>query len=258
MFVNKLRKSVERQAETTGSDAAGIRGRHLLRFPCVSKAVIFDVDGTLVDSVDRHAQAWVETLAEFGYACDFAAVRQQIGKGGDQLLKEFLSAEEIRRDGEAIEKARNRHFATRYLPGVLGFPKVRELFQRLLADGKKVVLASSAAAEELAAYKRKASITDLVQGETSKDDVEKSKPHPDIFEAALAKLPGIPPSAAIIIGDSPWDAIAGRKAGLRTIGLLCGGFGSLELEKAGCVAIYRDPADLLDHYHASLLMESGM
>lgn len=222
------------------------------------RAVIFDVDGTLVDSVDRHAQAWVETFAEFGYACDFAAVRHQIGKGGDQLMKEFLSPQEILRDGEAIEKARLRHFATRYLPGVTAFPMVRELFQRLIADGKRIVLATSAAGAELAAYKRKAAIADLIEEETSKDDVKKSKPHPDIFEAALAKLGDIPPSAALIVGDSPWDAIAGRRAGLRTIGLLCGGFGATELEVAGCAAIYRDPADLLKRYTSSLLTETGM
>jgi HAD superfamily hydrolase (TIGR01509 family) len=221
-------------------------------------AVIFDVDGTLVDSVDAHAQAWVETLAEFGFACNFAAVREQIGKGGDQLLKVFLSAAEIREKGREIEEARQRHFAGRYLRGIKGFPKVRELFLRLLADGRRVVLASSAAGRELEAYKLKAAITDLVESETSKDDVEKSKPHPDIFTAALAKLPGVAPSEAVIVGDSPWDAIAGRKAGMRTIGLLCGGFGSVELEKAGCVAIYRDPADLLAHYHASILVETGL
>jgi phosphoglycolate phosphatase-like HAD superfamily hydrolase len=222
------------------------------------RAVIFDVDGTLVDSVDRHAQAWVETFAEFGYECDFAAVRYQIGKGGDQLMKEFLTAQQIQRDGEAIEKARQRHFRTRYLPGVLGFPMVRELFLRLIGEGKKVVLASSAVGEELAAYKRKAAIGDLVEEETSKDDVEKSKPHPDIFEAALAKLGDISASEALIVGDSPWDAIAGRQAGLRTIGLLCGGFGATELERAGCAAIYRDPADLLKRYNSSLLCETGM
>jgi HAD superfamily hydrolase (TIGR01509 family) len=222
------------------------------------RAVIFDVDGTLVDSVDRHAQAWVETLAEFGYEADFGEVRHQIGKGGDQLMKEFLSEEEIRRDGEAIEKARLRHYSTRYLPSVLGFPMVRELFQHLIDDGKKVVLATSAVGAELSAYKRKASIGDLVEEETSKDDVEKSKPHPDIFEAALAKIGDIPPSAAIIVGDSPWDVIAGRKAGIRTIGLLCGGFGATELEKAGCEAIYRDPADLLKRYKSSPLTETGM
>jgi len=229
-----------------------------LRFLVMPRAVIFDVDGTLVDSVDRHAQAWVETLAEFGYECDFGAVRQQIGKGGDQLLKEFLSDGEIRRNGDAIEKARSRHYSTRYLPGVLGFPMVRELFQRLIEDGKQVVLATSAAGAELSAYKRKASIADLVEEETSKDDVEESKPQPDLFEAALGKIGDVPPSAAIIVGDSPWDAIAGRKAGIRTIGLLGGGFGATELEKAGCVAIYRDPADLLNHYNSSPLTETGM
>lgn len=88
--------------------------------------------------------------------------------------------------------------------------------------------------------------------------MEKSKPHPDIFEAALAKLGDVPPSATIIVGDSPWDAIAGRKAGIRTIGLLCGGFGSTELEISGCEAIYRDPADLLKRYKSSLLCETGM
>jgi HAD superfamily hydrolase (TIGR01509 family) len=229
-----------------------------LRYAGMLRAVIFDVDGTLVDSVDRHAQAWVETLAEFGYGCDFAAVRQQIGKGGDQLMKEFLTPQQIHRDGEAIEKARLRHFQTRYLPGVTAFPMVRELFLRLITDGKKVVLASSAVGVELDAYKRKTAIGDLIEDETSKEDVEASKPCPDIFQAALGKLGDIPPSEAIIVGDSPWDAIAGRRAGIRTIGLLCGGFGQTELEKAGCVAVFRDPADLLLHYASSPLVETGM
>lgn len=219
----------------------------------MARGVIFDVDGTLVDSVDGHAQAWVETLAEFGFSCDFTAVRRQIGKGGDQLMKVFLSEAEIARQGEAIEKERKRHFATRYLPAVKGFPMVRELFQRIQADGARIVLATSAAGDELEAYKRKASIGDLVGNETSRDDVERSKPHPDIFEEALKQLPGLEAEDVVIVGDSPWDAIAGRKAGLRTIGLLCGGFGAEELTRAGCSELYRDPAHLLKEYERSLL-----
>ncbi len=219
------------------------------------KAVIFDVDGTLVDSVDAHAKAWTEALEKAGVDCDFAAVRHQIGKGGDQLLKEFLSDEEIERQGGKLEEARKEIFTKNYLDGVQGFPKVRELFQRLIADKKRVVLASSAAGEELAAYKEKVGITDLVQDETSKDDAKKSKPHPDIFEAAMAKLNGVKPAEVFVIGDSPWDAIAGERAGLQTIGFLSGGFAEQELREAGCVAIYNGPADLLEQYDDSPLVE---
>lgn len=217
------------------------------------KAIIFDVDGTLVDSVDAHARSWTEILNQSGHACEFEAVRQQIGKGGDQLMKEFLSAEDIRREGKEIEKARKRHFRQHELPGVRGFPKVRELFERLLSEGKRVVLASSASGDELGAYKEKAGITDLVEDETSKDDAEKSKPHPDIFEAAMAKLGNIAPSQAIVVGDTPWDAIAAKRADLRTVGVLCGGFPEAELRRAGCVAIYQGAADLLARYEDSPL-----
>jgi len=217
------------------------------------KAVIFDVDGTLVDSVDAHAQAWTEILRQFGHPCEFARVRHQIGKGGDQLMKVFLSPDEIRRDGRAIEEARQRLYGENYLPEVKAFPKVRELFERILGDGKKAVLASSAHGEELEACKEKARITDLTGGETSRDDAKRSKPHPDIFQAALDKLGDVAPSEAIVVGDTPWDAIAARHADLRTIGVLCGGFPAAELRDAGCVAIYQGPADLLARYGDSLL-----
>jgi phosphoglycolate phosphatase-like HAD superfamily hydrolase len=134
---------------------------------------------------------------------------------------------------------------------------VRQLFQRLRADEKRIVLASSAAGDELSTYKQKAEIEDLVQDETSKDDAEKSKPHPDIFAAALAKLSGISPEEAIVIGDSPWDAIAAKRAGVRTIGVLSGGFHDVDLREAGCIAIYKDAADLLARYDESPLAETA-
>lgn len=218
----------------------------------MKKAVIFDVDGTLVDSVDAHARSWQAALAEFDHPVDYSKVRGQIGKGGDQLLREFLDEAEIAERGEAIEARRKEIFRAHHLPGVTGFPGVRELFQRLQRDGARTVLASSAASDELADYKQRAGVEDLVEQETSSNDAEHSKPEPDIFSAALGKA-GVPAAAAIVVGDSPWDAIAAHRAGLPTIGLLCGGFPEAELREAGCIAIYRDPADLLEGYAFSPL-----
>jgi HAD superfamily hydrolase (TIGR01549 family) len=217
------------------------------------KSVIFDVDGTLVDSVDLHARAWQEAFKRYGHDIPFDDVRSQIGKGGDQLMPVFLSDEELKRFGGELEEWRGGHFKKNYLPQVRGFPRVRELFERILSDGRRIVLASSAKGDELAAYKKAAHIEDLIEAETSSDDVEKSKPHPDIFEAALGKLGGVTPEEAVVVGDTPYDAHAAGKAGLRTVGLLCGGFPESDLRGAGCVAIFRDPADLLAHYEWSPL-----
>ena len=117
----------------------------------------------------------------------------------------------------------------------------------------QVVLASSAKSDELQTYKRIAGIEDLINEETSADDAAKSKPHPDIFKAALDRL-GIAASEAIVVGDSPYDAQAAGKIGLRTIGVLCGGFPEADLREVGCIAIYRDPADLLRRFDPSVLV----
>lgn len=216
-------------------------------------AVIFDVDGTLIDSVDLHAQAWQDSFREFGHEIAFDKLRGQIGKGGDQLLPVFLSKAELDATGEALNTRRGEIFKERYLSRVRPFPMVRELLERIRAEGMQVALASSAKADELAAYKKAARIEDLLQAETSTDDAEKSKPEPDIFEAALRRLPGVDPKQVIVIGDTPYDAEAACKAGLRVIGVLCGGWPEDALRRAGCVATYRDPADLLAQYGTSPL-----
>ena len=182
------------------------------------KAVVFDVDGTLIDSVDIHAQAWVDAFAEFGQEARFAEVRRQIGKGGDQLMPVFLSKSEIERFGEKLEERRGALLKERYLHRIKPFPAVRELFQRVIADGKAIALASSAKEDELEQYKQIANIVDLIDVETSSDDAE-----------------------------------AAAKAGLRTIGLLCGGWPEDELRQAGCVSVFKDPADLLARYRESPL-----
>jgi HAD superfamily hydrolase (TIGR01509 family) len=217
------------------------------------KAIIFDVDGTLVDSVDLHARAWQEAFALYDKRFSFEEVRSQIGKGGDQLMPVFLTREELDEFGEELEKRRGELFKRDYLPRVTGFPRVRELFERLRADGKRVALASSAKEDELKILKERADIVGLVEEQTSADDVERSKPHPDIFEAALELLGGPPAEEVVVVGDTPYDAEAAGKAGLRTVGLLCGGFPEEDLRAAGCVAVYRDPADLLARYEESPL-----
>ncbi len=220
--------------------------------------VIFDIDGTLVDSVDFHAKAWQEAFAHFGRTFPFDRIRHQIGKGGDQLMPEFLKEEEIEAFGEKLEQFRGDLYKRKYLPDVQAFPKIRALFERIKSDGKRIVLATSSKEDKLQAYLDITGIGDLIENATSADDVEESKPHPDIFEAALVKLgKDFDPAKAIAVGDTPYDARAAGKIGLRTIGVLCGGFPEKELRGAGCIAIYQDPADLLAHYEDSPLVRSS-
>ncbi|KQT60890.1 HAD family hydrolase [Methylobacterium sp. Leaf456] len=216
-------------------------------------AVVFDINGTLLDSVDQHARAWVEAFAHFGIATEEAAVRRQIGKGGDQLLPVFVDQDRLAREGETIEAYRSDLFKRRYLDRVRPFPGVRDLLTYLRAEGHTIALASSGKASEVENYQKILGIEDLVDAATSSDDADRSKPHPDIFEAALAKLPDLPKDRVIAVGDTPYDAEAAGKAGIRTIGLLCGGFPEADLSAAGCIAIYRDPQDLLDGYARSPL-----
>ncbi|MDB5411350.1 MAG: family hydrolase [Rhodospirillales bacterium] len=220
------------------------------------RGIIFDVDGTLVDSVDLHAKAWQEAFAHFGHEIAFAHIRSQIGKGGDQLMPVFLDKAELKRIGEALEKFRGKHFKQHYLPLVRAFPDVAALFRCIRDAGQRIALASSAKDDELAVYKEIAGITDLVDAETSSDDAEKSKPYPDILVAALEKLK-LPPAEAIVVGDSPYDAEAAAEAGLATVGLLCGGFPRPDLEGARCVALYADPSNLLRNYAISPLAASA-
>ena len=214
-------------------------------------AVIFDIDGTLVDSVDLHAEAWQLAFERFGKKVSFAEVRRQIGKGGDQLMPVFLSQREMEKFGEELEQYRSKLFKKEYLSRVTAFPGVRQLFERVRQDQKRIALASSAKGDALKTYKTIAGIDDLIEAETSSDDAERSKPYPDIFEAALAELGDVPPDKILVIGDTPYDAQAAGKANLRIVGVMCGGWNEEELRQAGCIAIYRDPADLLSRYDES-------
>jgi HAD superfamily hydrolase (TIGR01549 family) len=215
----------------------------------MAKAIIFDIDGTLLDSVDLHAKAWQEAFQHFGHQIPFEDIRKQIGKGGDQLLPVFLSQAELKQRGKELEEYRSALFKRKYLPQVKAFPGVRELFQKVKAEGQKLALASSARGDELENYEKIAGIEDLVEVETSSADAKRSKPHPDIFEAALDRLgDGIRREEVVVVGDSPHDAEAAKRAQLKMVGVRCGGFPEEELRKAGCVAIYDGPEDLLRRY----------
>jgi HAD superfamily hydrolase (TIGR01509 family) len=218
------------------------------------KAVIFDIDGTLIDSVDLHAQAWKEAFKHFGKDIPYQQIRHQIGKGGDQLMPVFFTHDELDEFGKSMEKSRGDLFKREFLPRVRPFPKVRELFERIKEDGKKIALASSAKDDEIEVYKKLLRIEDLVEEEASADDAEKSKPHPDIFQAALDRL-DVGPAEAIAVGDTPYDADAAGRLRIKTIGMRCGGFPEAELIAAGCIAIYDDPADLLARYEESALRQ---
>jgi HAD superfamily hydrolase (TIGR01509 family) len=217
-------------------------------------AVLFDVDGTLIDSVDQHARAWTHALLHFGVNVTFEAVRVQIGKGGDQLLPVFMSNEDIERRGEALNAYRTEIFKREELPTIQPLPGVGELFLRLRHDGRRIILASSAHRWEIEHHLRLLKVEQLVDGYTTHDDVERTKPCPDIFVEA-SELAGATADRAVAVGDSPWDALAAAKAGVRTIGVRSGGFPDDDLCRAGCIAIYDDVAALLAGYERSPLAD---
>jgi HAD superfamily hydrolase (TIGR01509 family) len=165
----------------------------------------------------------------------------------------FLSKDELNEFGKELDKYRAQLFKTEYLPYLKPFPKVRQLFERIRQDGKRILLGSSAKEDELESYKKIARIEDLTEGDTSSEDADRSKPHPDIFEAALDRAGDIAHDRVIVVGDTIWDVQAAAKVGVKAIGLSCGGSTEAQLRQAGCVAIYSDPADFLSRYAASPL-----
>jgi HAD superfamily hydrolase (TIGR01549 family) len=217
------------------------------------RAVIFDVDGTIVDSNELHVQAWDEIFRRYGKHFSREQLHEHIGEGGDQYVPNFLNAIELREFGAKLEKERGELYKEKYMPKVRPFPRVRELFERIRRDDKRVALASSGKTDELEHYTSLCKIESLVDTQTTKDDVAHSKPHADVFIAALRKLGSLSSDEAIVVGDSPYDVIAAKRLMLPTVGLLCGGFSEEELRSVGAIAIFRDAADLLENYERSPL-----
>jgi HAD superfamily hydrolase (TIGR01509 family) len=209
------------------------------------RAVIFDLDGTLVDSNEFHIDSWDRAFRHFGKTFSYEELRKQIGKGSDNYLPQFLTPKEMNEFGKELDQYRSDLFKKEYLPCVKPFPMVRELFEQIRGDGKHILLASSGKKPETEHYTRLLQIEDLIDGQITSEDANSSKPAPDIFNAALAKL-GVSPNEAIVVGDTRFDVEAAKKAGLAAIGFLCGRAADEKtLRKASALAIFRDPADLL-------------
>lgn len=214
------------------------------------RAVLLDVDGTLVDSNDAHARAWVDVGDEFGYEIEFGRVRWLIGMGGDRVLPELTGLEEESDEGRRILKRRGEIFRERYLARLQPFPAVHELLERMRADGRRLVVATSADEDDLGALLEQARLAELIDASTNSDEAEDSKPAPDIVQAALRKA-AVPAGQVVMIGDTPYDVKAAQRAGVRIIGLRCGGWNDREL--AGAIEVHDDPAALLRDYDRSIL-----
>jgi len=215
------------------------------------RAAILDIDGTLIDTNDAHAHAWVDVCAEFGVQVPFGKVRPLIGMGGDKVLPQLTGDEEDSERGKEIKERRGEIFQERYLPSCRPFPQARELLQRMRDQGLTLVVATSASKDDMGALLKTIGVEDLIEARTSSSDAEESKPDPDIVEAALEQA-GCAPDEAIMLGDTPYDIESAGRAGVACIALRCGGWWKDE-DFSDAAAIFDDPADLLAHYRESPL-----
>ena len=215
------------------------------------RGVILDIDGTLLNSNDAHARAWLEALAEFGIQVTFAEVRPLIGMGGDKLLPAVAGIEEDSVLGKKIGQRRGEIFEQQYLPRLEPFPRTRALLLRMRDAGLRLAVATSAKKEELTPLLELANVADLIEDATSSSDAASSKPDPDIVRAALQKL-DLQASQAVMIGDTPYDIQAASQLGVATIAFRCGGRSNADL--AGAIAIYDGPAELLERFAESPLV----
>lgn len=215
--------------------------------------VLLDVDGTLIDSNDAHAQAWAEALAEIGRKTPASEIRPLIGMGGDKLLPK-LGLDPESKEGKAVADRRGEIFLARYVPHLRPTPGAKDLVARLNEEGLRLVIATSAREEELDAMLSQVGLADLLKRKTSADDAENSKPDPDIIQAALEKAK-LAPNATLLLGDTPYDIEAAARARVDTVALLSGGWDADALSDA--IAIYEHPADLLRHFTASPFASVG-
>jgi HAD superfamily hydrolase (TIGR01509 family) len=220
----------------------------------VVRAVLLDVDGTLVDSNDAHARAWVDAFAECGRSVAFERVRPLIGKGGDKLMPEVSGVDAESPEGKRIDQHRSRIFLERYLPKLEPFPRARELLERLRADGLALVVATSAKKTEMDPLLEICGGSELVTGRTSSDDAEESKPDGDIVAAALARAQ-VSAVEALMLGDTPYDVEAASRVGVATVAVRSGGWDLPAL--SGAIAVYADASELLAQYENSPFKRAG-
>ncbi len=193
--------------------------------------MLLDIDGTVVDSNDKHTHCWVEAFAHFDKRVDWETIRGQIGKGGDLLVPDTLNAREMREFGEPLKKYRGELWKRKYMHNVEPFPGAIESIRELHARGIRLALASSSNPDEVEYYVELLGVGDLLAGTTSKEDAELSKPSPEIFEAALERVKS-DPARTFAVGDTPYDILAAHRVPLPVIAVRCGGFPEELLSKA--------------------------
>ena len=205
------------------------------------RAVLFDIDGTLLDSNDAHAHAWLDALRGHGINVPWDLVRRKIGMGGDKLLREVASIDHESVDGRSIAERRVALLKSHYLPDVGPFAGARVLVDRVRSRGMTCAAVTSASAADAADLLRAAAVADLMDHVVTADDADASKPDPDLVEIALDRL-GLAPTEAMMIGDTPYDVEAAVRAGVPVIAFRSGGWKDEDL--AGAIAIYDGPADM--------------
>lgn len=210
------------------------------------KAILFDIDGTLIDSNEMHVLAWEEAFAGIGETIDRGLIHDQIGKGADMLIPALLPGlgESVQ---EEVADAHGAIFKAKFLHQAIPFAGARDLLMRAHGIGQQVVFASSASSPEVDFYLNVLDARSFVAATTSGDEVNRTKPAPDIFATALAKA-GVSSEQAIVVGDTPYDMEAANKCGIAAVALRSGKFADDRLWSAGAIAIFDDAADLLTNY----------
>jgi HAD superfamily hydrolase (TIGR01509 family) len=218
--------------------------------PTRLRGILLDVDGTLIDSNDAHARAWVEGLRAHGIEVPFERIRPLIGMGGDKLLPKVSGIEAESPAGEAINRSRRERFLASDLSHLRPFAGARALLEHMQARSLELYVASSAHQDELRPLLERAGVADLIEGAATSSDAERSKPDPDIVHAALQRA-GLRADQVVLIGDTPYDIEAGARSHVATLALRCGGWSTDALRDA--LAVYDDPGDLLARYGDSPL-----
>lgn len=215
------------------------------------KAVLFDVDGTLIDSAYIHTLAWWQAFRQSDFDVPMAQIHRCVGMGGARLVDHLLPEGRDKAGDEAILSAHSGIFGT-YWPSLRPFDGARELLAQCCESGLAVALASSAKDQDLKALRSSLSADAFIHAATSANDAEESKPEPDILIAALRAV-GLEADNAVYVGDAVWDVYAAARLGMPTIGLTSGGTSEAELREAGAVDVYSGPRELLDHLSDSAI-----
>ena len=209
------------------------------------KAVILDIDGTLLWSNSAHAMAFTEAAESLGLDAGYSKIFELIGKGTDKLIPEAFGVEEDSVVGKKLARLKAKIFKERFLPHLGPTPGARQLLEALKSKGLIRVVATSSGRKDVARLLERAQVKDLIDDTTTADDADNSKPDPDILQAALDKLTATP-EQAVMVGDTPYDVEAANRASIRCLAVRCGGWHDESL--IGAAAIYDDPADILTHF----------